>query len=229
MLSTAHRGDHHVTVSRHGKDAAGHHVQLELNQPKVVSDYNRAMGGVDTFDQMAETYRTLRRTRKTWKSMLYDMVDIAAVISYRMFGIWLTAHQGNTTRLACNPHNSFQEYLIRQLPGIAVHEPPPKRSFREAPEDPPASQPTAVLMHTVKHDVQKKGCPVCPRGKRAPGCHVLQSLPSVSARRRARLFRSLSCAKVPIVLVDNAQSVLLEKTHCLVVAVHGSLWVCSAV
>ena len=86
MLSSVHRGNAHVAVTRNTK-VDRQHVQLELRQPKCIHDYNKKMGGVDSFDQQAAAYRALRRTRKYWKSIFLDIIDVAAVNSFIMFEI----------------------------------------------------------------------------------------------------------------------------------------------
>ena len=39
----------------------------------------RGMGGVDMFDQRAAAYHVLRRTKKYWKSIFLDMIDVVGV------------------------------------------------------------------------------------------------------------------------------------------------------
>ena len=75
-------------VTRHSKNEAGHFVNLEVCQPTSVSDYDNSMGGVDTFDQLVETYQSQRRTCTSWKSIFVDKVDVAAVNAFRMTYSW---------------------------------------------------------------------------------------------------------------------------------------------
>ena len=84
MLSTIHRGNDHCMVTRNAK-VNGAHQQLQIRQPKCIRDYNQKMGGVDCFDQHVAAYRVLRRTRKYWRSIFLDCIDITAVNSYKMF------------------------------------------------------------------------------------------------------------------------------------------------
>ena len=159
MLLTIHRGNQQVMVTRRGKDAAGHFANLDIHQPACVSDYNRSMGGVDTFDQLVETYRSLRRTRKSWKSIFVDMIDVAAVNSFRYFQLYNEQHGVHMSRQR-NPHNSFRTELIRHLSHIAVNEPPPKRRYSLSQAHPPAAAP-AASMHLVRHDPAKRNCVLC--------------------------------------------------------------------
>ena len=141
VLSSIHRGNSTVMVARETKDAQGHFLQIDITQPRCITDYNRSMGGVDTFDQLIETYRTLRRTRTSWKSIFYDLIDVAAVNSFRYFEIWRANHPGQLPPTAYSRHSDFQSGLIRQLAEFAVDEPPPKRTYVHAP--PPPAAPAA--------------------------------------------------------------------------------------
>ena len=158
-LSTAHRGNAHVMVNRKGRNAAGQYTNIENQQPQTVADYNASTGGVDTFDQLVETYRRLRRTRKSWKSMVFDMIDVAAVNSYRMF-LAFTAGTDDPTSRHRNPHNIFQCNLIRQLAAIAENEPIPKGAYRPAIREPPAE---LDGMHLVRRSNEKRNCILCYR------------------------------------------------------------------
>ena len=122
MLSSVHRGNAHVAVTRNTK-VDGQHVQLELRQPKCIHDYNKKMRGVDSFDQQAAAYRALHRTRKYWKSIFLDIIDVAAVNSFIMFEMWRLQHLGVTEQRKHLRHSDFQANLICQLADIGVHEP----------------------------------------------------------------------------------------------------------
>eukprot|EP00117_Sycon_ciliatum_P027160 scpid62041/ scgid22125/ PiggyBac transposable element-derived protein 4 len=149
VLSSIHRGNSTVMVARKTKDAQGHFLQIDITQPRCIADYNRSMGGVDTFDQLIETYRTLRRTRKSWKSIFYDLIDVAAVNSFRYFEIWRANHPGQLPRTAHSRHSDFQSSRVRQLAEIPVDQPPPKRLYSQAgvqaplPPAPAAPSPVA--------------------------------------------------------------------------------------
>ena len=66
VISTMHSAVDFVNVIRKVKE---NNVvrDLELKKPKLIDDYNFAMGGVGLFDQHVSTYRVLRKTRKYWK------------------------------------------------------------------------------------------------------------------------------------------------------------------
>ena len=129
MLSTMHRGDSHVMVTRHTK-VNGQHVELNIRQPTCVRDYNKNMGGVDTFDQRAAAYRTLRRTNKYWKSNFLDIIDIVAVNSFLLFQQFRQQNPGVIERPRQYRRRHFHSNLIRQLAKIDVNAPLPKRRYR---------------------------------------------------------------------------------------------------
>ena len=50
MLSTYHKGDDFVLISRNARQN-GQHVEVIMKQPESIAHYNHGMGGVDPFDQ----------------------------------------------------------------------------------------------------------------------------------------------------------------------------------
>ena len=124
MLSTYHKGDEPVLIERHTK-AGGHHVELLLLQPESIRDYNHGMGGVDSFDQRASTYSLLRKTRKYWKSIFFDLLEVAIVNSCILFTLWRRQNPAMIERPVKYSHEDFRAALVRQLAGIQVDDPVP--------------------------------------------------------------------------------------------------------
>lgn len=78
MLSTLHSPRETSSVQRtliNGSKATVH-------CPKVVSEYNKLMGGVDRFDQFKQCYAIGRRSVKWWPRIMYFLIDLAIVNSY---------------------------------------------------------------------------------------------------------------------------------------------------
>ena len=135
MFSNVHLGHQHDMITRNVK-VDGMHQVVEIRRPLVVADYNGSMGGVDTFDYLIATYRSLRKTRKYWKSLFLDLVDVSASNAYRLFHLWMTEHPDNIQRRKHFKHSDFQAHLIRQMAGIDINDPPRKRRYRSSTDAP---------------------------------------------------------------------------------------------
>ena len=75
MLSKVHRGNESVQVTINTK-VDWKHVQLQISLSQTIQVYNTKMGRVDSFDQRAVAYRTLRRKRKYGISIFLDIIDL---------------------------------------------------------------------------------------------------------------------------------------------------------
>ena len=85
MITTMHKFVNRYTFCVRRSKVNGEYRRLNIKQPRVFTDYNVHMGGVDKSDQMIGKYKALRRTSKFWKTLFYHMLDIARVNSYIMF------------------------------------------------------------------------------------------------------------------------------------------------
>ena len=72
MLSTAHKANIETKTIR-GK---------ELTKPSMVFDYNTYMGGIDLSDKIICHYAAERPTRRYWKKIFFNLVDICLLNSY---------------------------------------------------------------------------------------------------------------------------------------------------
>ena len=106
MLSTVHKGNNPATVARNIK-VNDQHQQLQIKQPACIALYNEKTGGVDLFDQLAEVYRTLWKTKKYWKSIFLDFIDIAEVNAFKMFEIYCQQHPNTLPRRKYAHHADF--------------------------------------------------------------------------------------------------------------------------
>ncbi|CAB3252720.1 unnamed protein product [Arctia plantaginis] len=79
MVSTAFGAEPRTQVSRWDKKRKRY---IEVPCPAIVKNYNTFMGGVDICDQILETYRTWRKSRKWPVKVIIHMFDLAIVNSW---------------------------------------------------------------------------------------------------------------------------------------------------
>ena len=75
-----------ANVSRFSRNERKH-VQVE--QPKLIIDYNKFMGGVDLADNMVSNYRIRVRGKKWWWPIFSKYVDVSMVNAW---WLWQCAH-----------------------------------------------------------------------------------------------------------------------------------------
>ena len=69
-------------VKRYSKNAK---KQIEIEQPKVVSVYNRNMGGVDRLDQNLAAYIINLRSKKWWWPLFCFCIDVAINNAFQLY------------------------------------------------------------------------------------------------------------------------------------------------
>ena len=117
-------------------------TQQSVRRPAAVAMYNEYMGGVDSFDQLASSYRLLRRSKKSWKCIFYDLIEVATINSFILMKEYKSLHEDTIPRPQGYDQSDFREQLIRQLAEIAIDDPPPvptntrKRKHTEADDVP---------------------------------------------------------------------------------------------
>ena len=75
LLSTAHNAVS-TTINRRDK---------EITKPQMVLDYNKHMGGVDVSDKMVCHYASERSTRRYWKKIFQNFMDISVLNSWILY------------------------------------------------------------------------------------------------------------------------------------------------
>lgn len=93
------------------------HVQLDIPQPKSQPDYNCVIGGTDLFDQGVAAHRVLHKTRKYWKSIFMDFVDVADVNAFVLQQLYGQLHPDVIQRPIKYHHSNLRWNIIRQLAG----------------------------------------------------------------------------------------------------------------
>ena len=167
MLSTYHKGSDHIDIERNTKEG-GQHVVVHLKQPRAIHDYNHGMGGVDTFDSMCASYKVSRRSKKYWKAMFYDFLEIASVNSMILFQLYRRNHANAIPRSATYDHMEFRVALVRQLGSIA----------RNAPV--PLYQPTGAVLDDKVRAAAKSHMPIATATRR--NCHYCYLQESVERK-----------------------------------------------
>lgn len=72
LLSTAHATEE--------RDMSTH-----AEKPRVILDYNRFKGGVDSFDQMVRGYTSKRKSCRWPVALFYNCLDVGALAAFRLF------------------------------------------------------------------------------------------------------------------------------------------------
>lgn len=123
MITTMHRFVNRYTFCIRRSKVNGAYRRLQIRQPRVFTDYNIHMGGVDKSDQMIGKYKALRRTSKFWKTLFYHMLDIARVNSYIMFQEFRSLDKNENVKALERPKSyaqlEFTLELIRELSNIS--------------------------------------------------------------------------------------------------------------
>ena len=99
--------------------------EITYRKPAAIDHYNCNIGGVDVFDQLASSYRILRRSKKLTKVLFYDLLEIATINAYKLMVAWRHANPGVIDRPALYSQYDFRENLVRQLARLPLHGRPP--------------------------------------------------------------------------------------------------------
>ena len=158
-ISTMHRATDFSMVKRKVKEN-NQVVNVDVKKPQVIEDYNTYMGGVDVFDQYVSSFRVLRKTKKYWKTLFLDFIDVAAVNSYIAFQEYRCAHP-EIEELRRSPSYSqvtFRPNVLKQIGGISDDAKVPAVRKGPAPQ-----QPTQPQMHLPmkSEDGKKRNCQYC--------------------------------------------------------------------
>ena len=160
VVSSRHRATDHLQVQRRKKEN-NVLVEFQVSKPTAVEEYNKYMGAVDVFDQHLAAFRVLRKVKKYWKSIFFDLIDVAVVNSYLLCIIWCKAHPDAPFAKKLGKrfgHLEYRELLVADLAGIEPEEDVPRCQKRRhsKPEDPQEQH----LPHIVP-DADKRRCSRC--------------------------------------------------------------------
>lgn len=82
MISNCTGADDTIQIKRWDKIRKGY---VDVPCPKIISNYNKNMGGVDVLDQQMEYYRAFIKTRKWTLKVIIHFVDLAVVNAWRQY------------------------------------------------------------------------------------------------------------------------------------------------
>ena len=100
-------------------------MEEPIRRQKSIDDYNRLMGGVDAFGQLASTCRLLRRSKKSWKCMFYDLVEVAAINSYLLMQEYRQEFPDSMPQPTSYSQSEYRANRASQFAGKAAGEPLP--------------------------------------------------------------------------------------------------------
>ena len=159
VLSTMHRATSSVVVTHKVRNDEGNWVDRDFPKPAAVDFYNRNMGGVDVFDQLASSYRLLRRSKKFTKILFADMLEISVINSYKLFQAYRSSHPDVLQRQQRYSQCEFRENLIRQLCEIGDDEVPP--GYVRGLQQPAAHATSLYNPHVAINNGGSANCAVC--------------------------------------------------------------------
>ena len=144
ILSTHHRVDEMV----HIQNDRGPSQPPVITKPQVALDYNVGKTGVDTVDQLRQSYAMQRKSRKDWPSLAWWLIDICIINSYTL---WRLDTKADINQL------DFRRALLKQIPAAF---PPPSTPVHLTPSTPLL---TPADGHWPKHVKDRRDCHWCSR------------------------------------------------------------------
>ena len=99
--------------------------KITIKIPKVVSEYNKSMGGVDLLDKQVTLYRTRIHGKKWWFPIFNQMLDVAVVNCWRIHNI--VNKDENLTLLETRRRLTLP--LLSKTSSSNRHRPKPQRSI----------------------------------------------------------------------------------------------------
>ena len=145
LLSTGHNATK-ITLNRRNKP---------IEKPTLIHDYNLHMGGVDISDKMVCHYASERATRRYWKKIFQNLLDVSLLNAFLLY-----ENTPGTTKM------KRKLFIITIVESLCLQHPTPP------PLPPP---PTALLHQLVLLGGRKEmQCAVC--SKRPKGNQIYQTL-----------------------------------------------------
>jgi len=135
-MLTTHRSPAEITQVKRGGSSD------ESPVPTAVLDYNQHKGGVDTIDQLRQSYAIGRKSKKWWPQLVWWLIDMCII---NAFSLYNQQQQVKISQL------EFRQQLMQQL--VEQYSQERSRTGR-----PPSTPPTAIQvphypsLSSVEHD-----------------------------------------------------------------------------
>ena len=84
---------------------------LMKRKPNCIIDYNEYMGGVDLSDRKIYHVSAERPTRRYWKKIFFNLLDMALLNSYELY-------RANTDAARCKSRRDFLCAVVESLCGV---------------------------------------------------------------------------------------------------------------
>lgn len=153
---------------------------IDVSAPRVISNYNRHMGGVDVLDQMMEYYRAFLKTKKWTLKVIIHFLDLAVANACRQYKINCEADKWPRKKVS-----DLLEFRM-DVADAWMNIPGKSRQFSDDSD-------TEVELPTVK----KKYMPPTPTvTKRYDGYDHLPTFDDIKAPRSCRLETCTSRSKI---------------------------------
>ena len=161
---------HDPTSTGYVKRRSGHDIQQRVEVPKMLSDYQDHMKGVDLMDQMVGYYLLNHRSRKWWRRIFHYLLVVCAHNSY------IVAKDSNPEYVKSEWPN-FQDFIEDLADGL-IGDYTPSR----APPNQNLTRPVVVHNIINLYGQKRKSCHECrilaAVGERVPatpmGCELCQ-------------------------------------------------------
>ena len=98
-------------------------VPVKKRKPRMIVDYNKRKGGVDTLDQLVRCYTSKRKCRRWPFTMFCNLVDIAA---YNAFVLFLAVHPNYNNNASHKRRKFLIELSKSLLPNVTDCDEPSK-------------------------------------------------------------------------------------------------------
>jgi hypothetical protein len=118
--------------------------------PTAVLDYNKYKGGVDTIDQMRESYAIGRKSKKCWPQLVWWLIDMCIINAYSLY------QQQQQVKIS---QLQFRQQLMQQL----VEQYGAERSNIDRPSSTPHKQ--QQQGHWPEHTEERGDCMYCRMSK----------------------------------------------------------------